>query len=257
MTNRYCSSVSAISAARPPPKACCVPSRRANFPDFRCTSIRPARLTTTWASRPTGAPLPRRGGAATSSPACVRGRSRVQDFAGFDYVLAMDRANLAELEPIAPPDVRAHVGLFLEFAPEAASTRCRIRTTAASKTSSACSTCASPGRADCCAGSAARMKQGPRACAGARAPLTAVLTTRRGAGPAGCSAATTTRPRRAWLAAAAADRAVPACLRCVRFARRFGTFRARGSARSARRRRLTRLSSCGRGAYSSASIAVA
>lgn len=38
------------------------------------------------------------------------------DFSGFDYLLAMDRANLDELARFAPPDARAHVGLFLEFA---------------------------------------------------------------------------------------------------------------------------------------------
>jgi protein-tyrosine phosphatase len=39
-----------------------------------------------------------------------------QDFSGFDYVLAMDRANLGELARCAPPEAPAHVGLFLEFA---------------------------------------------------------------------------------------------------------------------------------------------
>lgn len=38
------------------------------------------------------------------------------DFAKFDYVLAMDRANLAELERIGARG-RAHVGLFMAFAP--------------------------------------------------------------------------------------------------------------------------------------------
>jgi len=38
-----------------------------------------------------------------------------EDFSGFDFVLAMDRANLDELARLAPPEVRAHVGLFLEF----------------------------------------------------------------------------------------------------------------------------------------------
>lgn len=37
------------------------------------------------------------------------------DFSNFDYVLAMDDANLTELRRIAPRG-RAHVGLFLEFA---------------------------------------------------------------------------------------------------------------------------------------------
>jgi protein-tyrosine phosphatase len=39
------------------------------------------------------------------------------DFERFDYVLAMDRANLAEIERRRPRSVRASVGLFLEFAP--------------------------------------------------------------------------------------------------------------------------------------------
>ncbi|HTU68474.1 MAG TPA: low molecular weight protein-tyrosine-phosphatase [Steroidobacteraceae bacterium] len=38
------------------------------------------------------------------------------DFSKFDYVLAMDRANLGELERIAARG-RAHLGLFLEFTP--------------------------------------------------------------------------------------------------------------------------------------------
>jgi protein-tyrosine phosphatase len=43
---------------------------------------------------------------------------RSADFERFDYVLAMDRANLDELERRRPPRASAHVGLFLEFAPE-------------------------------------------------------------------------------------------------------------------------------------------
>ena len=42
-----------------------------------------------------------------------------EDFTGFDYVLAMDRANLDELEQLSGGAPRAHVGLFLQFAPEA------------------------------------------------------------------------------------------------------------------------------------------
>jgi protein-tyrosine phosphatase len=46
---------------------------------------------------------------------------RVQpaDFDRFDFVLAMDHANLAELESRRPPSAAARVGLFLEFAPDA------------------------------------------------------------------------------------------------------------------------------------------
>jgi protein-tyrosine phosphatase len=41
-----------------------------------------------------------------------------QDFAAFDYMLAMDAANLEELRRRAPARTRARLGLFLEFAPE-------------------------------------------------------------------------------------------------------------------------------------------
>ncbi len=39
------------------------------------------------------------------------------DFAQFDYILAMDRANLAELEQMERTLSCAQLGLFLEFAP--------------------------------------------------------------------------------------------------------------------------------------------
>lgn len=38
------------------------------------------------------------------------------DFLRFDYLLAMDQANLAALHEQRPADCRAHVGLFLDFA---------------------------------------------------------------------------------------------------------------------------------------------
>jgi protein-tyrosine phosphatase len=41
------------------------------------------------------------------------------DFERFDQVLAMDRANLVELERRRPPRASAQLALFLEFAPEA------------------------------------------------------------------------------------------------------------------------------------------
>lgn len=47
-------------------------------------------------------------------------RARVvtrEDFERFDYILAMDRANLAELERRRPPGSRAKLALFLSFAP--------------------------------------------------------------------------------------------------------------------------------------------
>jgi protein-tyrosine phosphatase len=43
-----------------------------------------------------------------------------QDFAAFDFVLAMDRANLRALERLAPVGHRARIGLFLDYAPEQA-----------------------------------------------------------------------------------------------------------------------------------------
>ena len=41
------------------------------------------------------------------------------DFYRFDYLLAMDRANLGELRAQCPDDFNGHLGLFLEFAPDA------------------------------------------------------------------------------------------------------------------------------------------
>jgi protein-tyrosine phosphatase len=40
------------------------------------------------------------------------------DFARFDLILAMDRANLLELEAMRPKNSRARVRLFLEYSPE-------------------------------------------------------------------------------------------------------------------------------------------
>ena len=41
-----------------------------------------------------------------------------EDFARFDFILAMDRANLADLRRRAPVQYRERVRLFLEFAPD-------------------------------------------------------------------------------------------------------------------------------------------
>ncbi len=38
------------------------------------------------------------------------------DFERFDYMLAMDRDNLAQLEAMAPPGCRAQIGLLLDYA---------------------------------------------------------------------------------------------------------------------------------------------
>ena len=47
----------------------------------------------------------------------LRGRQVEEgDFHRFDYVLAMDRANLAILQRLAPPGSEAQVRLFLEYA---------------------------------------------------------------------------------------------------------------------------------------------
>ena len=40
------------------------------------------------------------------------------DFEAFDYILAMDHANLAELEQLGEGSAGARLGLFLEYAPE-------------------------------------------------------------------------------------------------------------------------------------------
>jgi protein-tyrosine phosphatase len=49
----------------------------------------------------------------------LRGRQvRAEDFATFDLILAMDRANLQDLLEIAPADARAKIQLFLDYAPE-------------------------------------------------------------------------------------------------------------------------------------------
>lgn len=39
-----------------------------------------------------------------------------EDFAQFDYILAMDLENLANLEAMRPADFAGHLGLFLSFA---------------------------------------------------------------------------------------------------------------------------------------------
>lgn len=44
-------------------------------------------------------------------------RAQTGDFLKFDYILAMDRANLAELESRMPADSKATVALFMSFVP--------------------------------------------------------------------------------------------------------------------------------------------
>lgn len=46
----------------------------------------------------------------------LRGRQvELKDFQKFDYILAMDRANLADLERICPPQLRHKLSLFMEI----------------------------------------------------------------------------------------------------------------------------------------------
>jgi protein-tyrosine phosphatase len=40
------------------------------------------------------------------------------DFDRFDYILAMDRVNLADLQVMEPPGYQGYLGLFLSFAPQ-------------------------------------------------------------------------------------------------------------------------------------------
>lgn len=49
----------------------------------------------------------------------LRGRQiSARDFADFDFILAMDRDNLRDLQAIAPEKSRARVQLFMDYAPE-------------------------------------------------------------------------------------------------------------------------------------------
>ncbi|WP_086932354.1 low molecular weight protein-tyrosine-phosphatase [Agarilytica rhodophyticola] len=46
----------------------------------------------------------------------LRGRQvMTEDFAAFDYILAMDADNLHELETLKPVNYQGHLGLFLDF----------------------------------------------------------------------------------------------------------------------------------------------
>jgi protein-tyrosine phosphatase len=51
------------------------------------------------------------------SPLCARQVSR-RDFSEFDYVLAMDEANLRQLKQLCPPEHAGKVKLFMDFAGE-------------------------------------------------------------------------------------------------------------------------------------------
>ena len=46
----------------------------------------------------------------------LRGRKTASsDFQQFDYILAMDESNLADLQSLRPENYRGHLGLFLDF----------------------------------------------------------------------------------------------------------------------------------------------
>lgn len=68
------------------------------------------------------APDPRTVAAAASRNydlASLRARQvSVDDFARFDFILAMDADNLAQLQALCPADYGGHLGLFLDFAPD-------------------------------------------------------------------------------------------------------------------------------------------
>jgi protein-tyrosine phosphatase len=49
--------------------------------------------------------------------AVLRARQvHARDFGHYDYILAMDHQNLADLQRLCPPDYSGHLGLFLSFA---------------------------------------------------------------------------------------------------------------------------------------------
>lgn len=53
----------------------------------------------------------------------LRGRQAVhKDFDEFDYILAMDKANLSNLQDLCPANYRGHLGLFLHFSKDLAYT---------------------------------------------------------------------------------------------------------------------------------------
>lgn len=51
--------------------------------------------------------------------ACLRARQVVrEDFARFDWILAMDERNLRDLKLLRPPDFAGYLGLFLDLVPD-------------------------------------------------------------------------------------------------------------------------------------------
>ena len=127
---------------------------------------------------------------------CVHARSHSADFSGFDYVLAMDRANLDELARFATagcagarrpvPGIRA---------PDWSPAEVPDPYYGGTEDFGACSTSARPGRAPCCGGSACAPET-RIPCAWRRTdPARSSFAYRRGADRQG--PATTTRPRTA------------------------------------------------------------
>lgn len=51
-----------------------------------------------------------------------KGRARQisrSDFDNFDYILAMDQSNLRNIRGMVPENTQAHIGLFMDYAPQA------------------------------------------------------------------------------------------------------------------------------------------
>lgn len=54
----------------------------------------------------------------------LRGRQiSKMDFSLFDYIIAMDRTNVTDLQAIAPPSLTHKIALFMSFAPDVGSVR--------------------------------------------------------------------------------------------------------------------------------------
>jgi len=56
------------------------------------------------------------------SASCRPDWSPVMIFDSFDYIIAMDRANLSDLKHMQPADYTGHLGLFLDFSMQTAYT---------------------------------------------------------------------------------------------------------------------------------------
>ncbi len=68
-------------------------------------------------------PDPRAAAAARGRGIALSGKARrvsAADFVDFDLILAMDRANLRDLQALAPPEARSRVRLLREFDPAGA-----------------------------------------------------------------------------------------------------------------------------------------